>query len=99
MTSKRKKDLLVTTEGKVKKVLPKNGTDYTLEELHELTGCDTVQLINMRCGLMMVIDDNGKLVGKDLNELATIMARQTKCIFPNDYIVGTALVCFNDRIR
>ena len=45
------------------------------------------------------IVDNWDAVDEDLNELATIMALQTKCIFPNDYIVGTALVCFNDRIR
>lgn len=47
----------------------------------------------------MVVDDEGKLTDKEPNPLATYFARVTRAISPNDYIVGSALVCRRERLE
>lgn len=85
--------------GEIKEVTPKNGTDFQLEELQEIVGGyiwviglqeDTEQRI-------IVVNDEGKLKGLQMNEKATELAQGFDAISQIDYIVGDVLVC-NDSI-
>lgn len=87
--------------GEIKEVTPKNGTDFQLEELQEIVGGyiwviglqeDTEQRI-------IVMNDEGKLKGLQMNEKATDLAHEFNAIFKNDYIVGDVLVCNDSMVK
>lgn len=88
---------LIKTDGTVTEVVPKNGKDFTLEELQALIGCDWIEIVRMpgSDGSFMVVDEEGKLNGKELNEKATKMYGR----MPYDYIVGDALLCKRGEVR
>lgn len=93
-------------------VEPKNGTDFTLEELQafvEGTGengehSKTVTTVPLPSGNVCVANDNGKLIGLPYNEAASRMWRIEYPLeqypFNNDEtLVGNVLVCPEDMIR
>ena len=84
--------------GNVDDVQPKNGKTYELEELYEMLGCQWIELVYLSDGIM-VIDEEGKLNGKQYNEKANAIATMDHAICYGDYIVGDALVCENNEIR
>ena len=76
-------------------VEPKNGTDFTLEELQGYVG-GYIEIIHLNDGRIMVINEEGKLLGLPLNMLATIQYQLS--YGPLDQIVGNALVCKNTEV-
>lgn len=74
----------------MREVLPKNGSNFELEELYELLDCDMVQVIPLKDGMEMIFDEEGKLKDHRVNHCATGYA--LGCLFPGDYIAGHALV-------
>lgn len=65
--------------------------DYhlTLDNLYEWTSCDTIQIVRADTvkdmpHLLMCLDDNGKLLQKPVNLIATLLYGQ----YPRDFIVG-----------
>lgn len=66
--------------------------DYklTLEQLYEYSVCDCIQIV--RCatndGMALVIDDNGKVLGKEINLVGTVLYGA----YPNDVIVGDVMI-------
>ena len=89
-------DIIYRANGEVERIAPKNDKDYKLEELQEIVG-GNIEIIGGRDGKMLVVDEEGKLKGKELNERATewYIAHYRR----NDYIVGDALLCKEDRIK
>lgn len=89
--------LLIRTDNTVDVVKPENGKDFKAVELYRLIECDTFEVVYPQGanseGLIMVIDEEGKLVGKRLNLMAT-------AIFGVGYdvIVGNALLCNDGEI-
>lgn len=82
---------IITTKGKVIEVTPKNGTDFSLEELQYIVG-GIIEIVSTGAGLM-VLNEYGKLLGLDINQRATeIYGRR-------DIIVGDVLVCSSDEIK
>lgn len=81
--------ILVQTNGKLKEVHPKNGADFSLEELRNFVG-GHIEVAKTKNGYPMVINEEGKLIGLPLNVIATIL-------YGNDYdcIVGEALLITN----
>lgn len=76
-------------------VQPKNGTDFTLEELQEFVG-GFIEVIPAREeGFILVINEEGKLNGLPYNGRATDLAD----IYLWDCIVGDALLCRDDEVR
>ena len=74
-------------------VVPADGKKFTLKEMYELIGCSLVEMISLRDGRTMWMDEEGKF--KDphvLNSLATTMLREAGGA-PGDYVAGTVLIC------
>lgn len=89
-------DIIYKTNGEVIETSPKNGTNYTLEELKEIVG-GYIEIIHLTNNKIMVINDEGKLINLPHNENATTLYRICLCTI--DFIVGDALVCHTNRIR
>lgn len=70
---------------------PKNGTDFSLEELQEFVG-GYIETITLLDDLIMVVNEEGKLLGLPFNKAATeILWYHTNNT--DDYIAGSALIC------
>ena len=76
-------------------VSPKNGTDFSLEELKSFVD-GWIEIVDLRDGRLMVVNEEGKLLGLPLNLLATVEYQKT--FGPIDQIVGNALVCKKGEI-
>jgi len=48
---------LITPEGKVTEVTPKNGTDFDLAEMREHIGCSMIQISEGKDGKILVFDE------------------------------------------
>ena len=87
---------LIKTDGSVTDVAPKNGKDFKLDELRELIGCEYIEIVRVPLthGKILIVDEEGKLNGKEFNERATV-------IYGNilDYIVGDALMCDRGEVK
>lgn len=74
-------------------VHPKNGEEFSLEELQEYVGgWIELVLLDRETNKCMWIDEEGKLKNKPMNERATLLVRGKGLIADNDFIVGDALV-------
>lgn len=70
---------------------PKNGTDFSLEELQEFVG-GCIEIVSLVDDLIMVINEEGKLLDLPFNKAATeILWSSTGST--SDYIVGNVLIC------
>jgi len=89
---------LYTTDGKQREVQPKNGTDFQLDELYKLLGCEMIEFVVPRSqpGCILIIDEEGKLRAREPNLHATILASHSGL---NDYIVGDALLCKAEEFK
>ena len=87
---------IIKTTGEVIEVAPKNGTDFSLEELKTIVD-GWIEIVNLRDGRLLCLDEEGKLKGKERNHVATDIYRQA---FPQckDFIVGDVLLCDEDQI-
>lgn len=80
----------IKTNGETIDVQPKNGTDYSLEELQGFVG-GYIEIIGHGKDGLMVVNEEGKLDGLPLNTTASLMAGQT--------IVGNVLVCESGEVK
>lgn len=77
-------------------VEPKNPKEgFSLEELYEIIETDMVEVISISKDSIMIMDEEGKLKGKDVNEEATLLAG----VLPYDRIVGTVVVCKTNQFK
>lgn len=88
--------LLIKATGESQFITPKNGTDFTLEELYTLIGCDLIEVVYplVDNGNIFIIDEEGKLTGKDINYAATIMWGVT-----GDVLVGDVVYCPSEMLK
>jgi hypothetical protein len=96
--SKTMGNLLKTDGTIVKGIQPLNGTNYHLQQLYSLLKCQTIEVVHLKPGVIMVIDEEGKDV-KDPNFGATLVALQHQAIFPCDYIAGDALIIADKELQ
>ena len=87
---------IIKVTGDTKQVEPQNGTDFTLEELKSIVG-GYIQIAYLRDGEIMVIDEDGKLKGKDLNLQASLRYRRD--VNPYDSVVGDVLICKTSQVQ
>lgn len=85
------KNYIINANGAKTEVTPKSGNSFTLEELQEYVG-GYIEIIRLTNKYLMVVNEEGKLLNQPFNSEATDIARQHKAIYPNDMIVGNALV-------
>ena len=86
------KAFTINTNGQIKQVAPSNGRDFNLDELRDFVG-GWIQIINLRDGYLMVVNEEGKRVGLSVNAEASKIYGN-----PYDFIVGNVLVCQKDQI-
>lgn len=98
------------TDGTVKEVYPKEGKAFSLEELQGMIAgsgpegmSNTVQYLPLPDGRVMYANDNGRLIGLELNVEASKLWRE---VFPEEKyelnrgsmtIVGNAVVCSSEE--
>lgn len=85
---------LIFTNGEKKRVVPENGKTFQLQELRRLVECDWIEVVNMKDGRLLVVDEEGKLRKKRCNTAASIIYNH-----PYDVIVGNALLCDAEEIE
>jgi hypothetical protein len=86
---------LYKTDGTILDVVPANGTDFQLKELQEMVG-GYIEIIPVSNGKIMVLDDEGKLKGKPINDVATMIFMRAGFY---DTIVGDVLVCNDEMVQ
>lgn len=83
----------ITVDGTVEKVKT-DKKNLTLQDCYKATESDIVQLVHCYCmkhSYTMVLDEEGKLTGRFLNGLATMMYN-----IPYDVVVGTVVITKTD---
>ena len=90
---------LFKTDGTIKTVEPKNGTDFTLEELKEMVN-GYIETVPTKDGShLIVVNEEGKLEGLSYNANATVYVGENTYLAKDDYIVGNMLVCKVQEIQ
>ena len=83
---------IIKTTGEIKYTTPKNGTDFSAEELHEIVGgFFEIFRLSGAPGKILVVDEEGRLKNKPINELASI--------FYGRVIVGDVLMCDRNEVK
>lgn len=82
-------------DGIIEDVTPKNGNDFTLEEMQAMVG-GYIETLSLTDGKWIVVNEEGKLHNLPLNFNATKIIRDNGY---NDYIVGNAIICNNNEIN
>lgn len=82
----------IKANGKMKDVEPKNGIDFRLDELQDYVG-GHIEIIYLRDGRMMVVNEEGKLRALPINRDATFLYGGL------DLITGDVLVCDRNQIQ
>lgn len=85
---------LIEPNGKTTEVEPKNGKDFSLEELQKFVG-GYIECIYPDSKTVMILNENGKIDNLPYNDKATTIAK----VWPHDVIVGTVLVCGKNQIK
>lgn len=88
---------LLKTNLDVIDVTPKNGTDFSLDELRGFVG-GFIEIVPLTTSKIMVINEEGKLNDLPVNILATKALYLAIGLFC-DVIVGDALICDSEMIK
>lgn len=89
----------IDVDGRVESVSPDNGTDFSLEELQGFVGgYIEIQPLRHMTGKVMVLNEEGKLIGLPGNETASMIynAQFGRSV---DHVCGRVLLCDSDMIR
>ena len=99
--NERKQAFIFKANGERKEVVPANGTDFSLGELKEIVGGYIEIIPSVLDDMIMVIDEEGKLKGKESNPVATFLYVHsfTKDGILCDVVVGDALLCHESMVR
>lgn len=89
---------IFNTDGTTRDIEPKNGTDFQLDEMKEIVG-GYIELVDLRDGRLLVINEEGKLYKLEVNLAATTMAHAAMAIADWDVIVGNVLLCNSDQVK
>lgn len=81
----------IKANGETIEVNPKNGTDYSLEELQGFVG-GYIEIVRMDDEHFMVVNEEGKVYGLPINMTASMLIM-------SDTIVGDVLVCKSNEIK
>lgn len=82
--------IIITTDTDMKVARPKNGTDFSLDELRSFVG-GTIDIISVSERLYLVVNDDGLILGLPYNPAASFMYKGT--------IVGNVLLCPKHMIK
>lgn len=93
---------IIKTTGEVIEVTPKNGTDFSLEEMQEIVnhnGNHYIEVIYLPNDKLMIINEEGKCehVNAPMNQKATEIFMDA--FGPYDIICGNVLVCDINQVQ
>ena len=86
---------IIYTDKEEEDYTPKNGKTFELEELQGIVD-GNFEIVRLKDGRIIVIDEDGKSKDKAVNIQATNIMRRDH--YTTDYIVGTAIVCDDDMV-
>jgi hypothetical protein len=84
---------LIKTNGEETNVLPKNKTDFKLDELQNYVG-GIIEIVRTKDNKIMVMNEEGKINELPMNEKATELYIYSE----SDLIVGDVLICDENEI-
>lgn len=87
---------IIHTDSNPEYVMPKNGTDFKLEELQKIVN-GLIEIVPLDGRRIMVVNEEGKLMGLPVNVFATQIYRVYNNT--NDVIVGDALICMTEQVK
>src|SRR4029453_11773280 len=91
---------LLKTDGTTSVIVPENGCDFQCKQLYEAIGCDLIEVVDLRDGTILIIDEEGKLKQDgEVNFLASFLAIKNKAIHEGDVIVGNAVLCCSGQLK
>lgn len=82
---------LINTEGKKRKIKIEN-FEQARQIVCNFDNNSSIEILILRDGTAILLDENGKLKNFAFNEIATNLAHENSIIFPSDYIVGDVLL-------
>ena len=85
---------ILRVDGDSEEVQPRNGIDFSLEELQKIVG-GYIEIVKVSNRQIMVVDNEGKLKGKPVNLMASFLYGNPD----DDAIVGDALVCESGEVK
>ena len=88
---------IIYADGRVTTFKPKNGTDFSLEELQNVVG-GYIEILDLHNGQIMVVNEEGKLKGLPVNTIAT----EAYCMRFQSYfglIVGDVVLCNKEMVK
>lgn len=80
------------TNGEVIETTPKNGKDFSLEEMQAIVG-GYIEIVYLDNGKLMIVNEEGKINGLPLNDNASMLVGYT------DLIMGDVLVCESKQVK
>ena len=83
---------LIRTDGCGELIMPENEKNFSLEEIQKYVG-GYIEIIYLEGDMIMVVNEEGKVMGMDINPIATFIAHENNAIRPHDCIVGDAVIC------
>jgi len=84
------------TETDVRPAAPEAG--FTLSEMYRLIGCETVELVTLADGRLMLLDEDGKARKRPRNREASRLLGIAGGMH-GDYVAGPALVCADGEVK
>ena len=97
---------LIKTTGEVIEVTPRNGTDFKLNELYELLGCQTIEVIYLNNpgedeDDIMIGDEEGRLIDEPWRNVeATKIYQESWAGFMGvSDIVGDVILCKSKMLK
>lgn len=88
--------LLIKSDGSKTIIEPEENNSFTCSELQNYVE-GYIQLIPLNDNLIVVINEEGKLLNLPYNEVATDLCREI--LFNNDYIVGNVVIINSCQIK
>ena len=89
------KGRILYVDGREEFIEPKNGTDFSLEELQTIIG-GHIEIVQLGDERIMVVNEEGKIHRLPLNVRATCIVNGAGIA---DTIVGNVLICRSEMVK
>lgn len=89
---------IIHANGTEEKIVPTNGSDFSLEEAQKVVG-GLIEVVNLSNEMIIVCNEEGLYMNLDVNQKATDLCLKSEAILPGSFIVGDVIYCHTDMIR
>jgi len=90
---------LLKTDGTEEKLVPKNGTDFSLKEIGEILDCPTFELLQGGNKMYLLIDEDAEEKALDKNQKASEIWAEWNKPLTSDSIFGAAILCSEEMVK